>query len=437
MTKKPKRSQGSGVMFRSLNYRNYRLFFSGQGISLIGTWMQRIAMPWLVYEITGSVFLLGVVSFSGQIPTFILTPLAGVITDRWSKYRVILLANVLSLIQAFVLAILCLTGTVQLWHIIVLAIGLGIVNAFEVPARQSFIVDMVEKKEDLGNAIALNSIIFNGARIIGPSVAGIILATSSAGVCFMINAVSYVFVIVSLLMMDKIKKPVKKKEEHVFKELVDGFRYTFGYAPIKHLIILLTVSSLLGMSYSVLMPVFTKEILHGSSHTYGFLMGAAGVGALMGAIYLASRKSVIKLGSIVPYSAMLFGMSLIALSFSRNIPVSLILMFFIGLGMMTQTAASNTILQTITDDDKRGRVMGFYSMAIMGTAPFGSLMAGGLAKVAGAPFTILFVGTATVIGAFFFMKELPELMKIVQPVYVKMGVIPVAKSALQDASEVK
>lgn len=437
MTKKPKRSQGPGVMFRSLNYRNYRLFFSGQGISLIGTWMQRIAMPWLVYEITGSVFLLGVVSFSGQIPTFILTPLAGVITDRWSKYRVILLANVLSLIQAFVLAILCLTGTVQLWHIIVLAIGLGIVNAFEVPARQSFIVDMVEKKEDLGNAIALNSIIFNGARIIGPSVAGIILATSSAGVCFMINAVSYVFVIVSLLMMDKIKKPVKKKEEHVFKELVDGFRYTFGYAPIKHLIILLTVSSLLGMSYSVLMPVFTKEILHGSSHTYGFLMGAAGVGALMGAIYLASRKSVIKLGSIVPYSAMLFGMSLIALSFSRNILVSLILMFFIGLGMMTQTAASNTILQTITDDDKRGRVMGFYSMAIMGTAPFGSLMAGGLAKVAGAPFTILFVGTATVIGAFFFMKELPELMKIVQPVYVKMGVIPVAKSALQDASEVK
>jgi MFS family permease len=420
-----KKSEGNSTSkfktaFRSLQYRNYRLFFGGQGISLIGTWMQRIAMPWLVYEITGSVFLLGVVSFSGQIPTFILTPLAGVITDRWSKYRVILLANVLSLIQAFILAVLCLTGTVQLWQIIGLAIGLGIVNAFEVPARQSFVVDMVEKKEDLGNAIALNSLIFNGARIIGPSVAGIILASSSAGICFMINAVSYIFVIISLLMMDKIQKPVKKKEEHVFKELVDGLRYTFGYAPIKHLIILLTVSSLLGMSYSVLMPVFTKEILHGGSHTYGFLMGAAGVGALMGAIYLASRESVIKLGRIVPFSAILFGMSLIALSFSRNITVSLILMFFIGLGMMMQTAASNTILQTITDDDKRGRVMGFYSMAIMGTAPFGSLMAGGLAKVAGAPVTILFVGAATVIGAFFFLKELPELKKIVQPVYLKL-----------------
>lgn len=406
-------------MFRSLNYRNYRLFFSGQGISLIGTWMHRIAMPWLVYEITGSVFLLGVVSFSGQIPTFILTPLAGVITDRWSKHRVILLANILSLIQAFVLAILCLTGAVQLWHIIVLAVGLGIVNAFEVPARQSFIVDMVEKKEDLGNAIALNSIIFNGARIIGPSIAGIILASSSAGVCFLINAVSYVFVIISLLMMDRIPKPLRKKEEHVFKELIDGFNYTFGYAPIKHLIILLTISSLLGMSYSVLMPVFTKEILHGGSHTYGFLMGAAGVGALIGAIYLASRESVIRLGRIVPFSAMLFGISLIALSFSRNIPLSLVLMFFIGLGMMTQTAASNTILQTITDDDKRGRVMGFYSLAIMGTAPFGSLIAGGMAKVVGAPLTILFVGSATVIGAFFFLKELPELKKIVQPVYLK------------------
>jgi MFS family permease len=412
------------VMFRSLNYRNYRLFFGGQGISLIGTWMQRIAMPWLVYEITGSVFLLGVVSFSGQIPTFILTPLAGVITDRWSKYRVILLANILSMIQAFILAILCLTGTVQLWQIIVLALGLGIVNAFEVPARQSFVVDMVEKKEDLGNAIALNSLIFNGARIIGPSVAGIILATSSAGVCFMINAVSYVFVIISLLMMDRIQKPAKKKEEHVFKELVDGLRYTFGYAPIKHLIILLTVSSLLGMSYSVLMPVFTKEILHGGSHTFGFLMGAAGIGAFLGAIYLASRESFIKLGRIVPFSAMLFGFSLIGLSFSRNFPVSLVLMLFIGLGMMMQTAASNTILQTITDDDKRGRVMGFYSMAIMGTAPFGSLMAGGLAKVLGAPFTILFIGTATVIGAFFFLKELPELKRIVRPVYLIYNNLP-------------
>lgn len=381
-------------------------------------------MPWLVYNQTGSVFLLGVVSFSGQIPTFVLTPLAGVITDRWSKYNVILLANLLSLIQALILAILCLTGTVQLWQIIVLATGLGIVNAFEVPARQSFVVDMVEKKENLGNAIALNSIIFNGARIIGPSIAGIILASSSEGICFMINSISYVFVIISLLMMTNIKKKVSKKGTHVFNELTDGLHYTFGYAPIKHLIILLGISSLLGMSYSVLMPVFTKEILHGGSNTYGFLMGGAGLGALIGAIHMASRKSVIKLGRIVPFSAMMFGLSLIAISFSRNFSVSLLLMFFIGLGMMTQTASSNTILQTITDDDKRGRVMGFYSMAIMGTAPFGSIIAGGLAKVVGTPLTFLFIGTSTFIGGLYFLKKLPDLKSAIKPVYIRSDVIP-------------
>jgi MFS family permease len=385
--------------------------------------MHRITMPWLVYHLTGSVFLLGVVSFAGQIPTFLLTPLAGVITDRWSKYNVILAAQVLSMIQAFILAILCLSGNVQLWQIVVLATGLGVVNAFEVPARQSFVIDMVEKKEDLGNAIALNSLIFNGARLIGPSVAGIILAASSEGVCFMINAISYVFVIVSLLMMEKIQKKPIKKETNVLRELIDGWHYTFGYAPIKHLIILLTISSLLGMSYSVLMPVFTKDILHGGSNVYGFLMGAAGFGALMGAIFLASKESVIKMGRIVPFSAMLFGLSLIGLAFSRSILVSLVLMLFIGLGMMMQTAASNTILQTITDDDKRGRVMGFYSMSIMGTAPFGSLLAGALAKGIGTPATIIIIGTATVAGSLYFMKKLPRLKTIVRPVYIRMGII--------------
>jgi MFS family permease len=381
-------------------------------------------MPWLVYHMTGSPFLLGVVSFSGQIPTFILTPLAGVITDRWSKYNVILAAQVLSMIQAFILAVLCLSGTVQLWQIIVLAAGLGIVNAFEVPARQSFVIDMVDKKEDLGNAIALNSLIFNGARLIGPSIAGIILASSSEGVCFLINAVSYIFVIVSLLMMDKIDKRTKKKETNVIRELTDGWHYTFGYAPIRHLIILLTVSSLLGMSYSVLMPVFTKDVLHVGSNAYGFLMGAAGFGALLGAASLASKESVIKMGRIVPFSAMLFGFSLIGLAFSRSIYISLVLMLFIGLGMMMQTATTNTILQTITDDDKRGRVMGFYSMAIMGTAPFGSLLAGGMAKAIGTPVTILIFGTATVTGALYFLKKLPRLKLIVRPIYIKMGVIP-------------
>jgi len=413
----------SKVIFRSLQYRNYRLFFSGQSISLIGTWMQRIAMPWLVYHLTGSVFLLGAVGFAGQIPTFLLSPFAGVLTDRWNKYRVLLFTQVLSMIQAIILTWLCLSGTIQVWQIVLLSIGLGCVNAFDVPARHSFVIDMVEKKQDLGNAIALNSLMFNGARLIGPSIAGIMLATTSEGFCFLLNAVSYVFVIISLLMMKLKVKSVKEKSTRILKELKDGWIYTFGFQPIKHLIILLGISSLMGMSYSVLMPVFAKEILHGGSHTFGFLMGAAGFGALSGALYLASRKTVLKLGRLVPASALLFGTGLILLSFSRVFSLSLVLMVFIGLGMMMQAAASNIIIQTITEDDKRGRVMGFYSMAIMGTAPFGSLIAGWLAKVIGTPWTIFTGGAATIIGALFFLRKLPELKKVVRPVYVRLGIL--------------
>jgi MFS family permease len=414
----------SGIIFRSLQYRNYRLFFSGQSISLIGTWMQRIAMPWLVYHLTGSAFLLGVVGFAGQIPTFLLSPVAGVLTDRWNRYRVLLVTQIISMIQASVLTWLCLGGTIQVWQIVTLSIAMGCINAFDVPARHSFVVDMVEKKQDLGNAIALNSLMFNGARLIGPSVAGIILASTSEGICFLLNAISYVFVIISLLMMKLKVRVVKEKSKEILAELKEGLIYTFGFAPIKHLIILLSISSLMGMSYSVLMPVFAKEILHGGSQTFGFLMGAAGFGALTGALYLASRRSVLKLGRIVPASALLFGIGLIILSFSRVFSLSVILMVFIGLGMMMQTSASNIIIQTITEDDKRGRVMSFYSMAIMGTAPFGSLIAGWLAKVIGTPGTILAGGAATIIGALIFLRKLPELKAIVQPIYVEMGIIP-------------
>ena len=423
------------IVFRSLQHRNYRLFFSGQSVSLIGTWMQRIAMPWMVYHMTGSALLLGVVSFTGQIPTLILGPVAGVLTDRWSRYRVLLVTQIVSMVQAAVLAWLSLAGVIQIWEIILLSAILGCVNAFDVPARQSFVVEMVEEKEDLGNAIALNSLMFNGARIIGPSIAGIMLAATGEGICFLLNAVSYIFVIVSLLMMKLHIKKIKRIKAHIMQELTDGFNYTFGFAPIKYLIILLSISSLMGMSYTVLMPVFAKEILHGGSNTYGFLMGAAGFGALMGALFLASRKSVLKLGRIVPASAVLFGAGLVGLSFSRIFPFSLVLMVFIGLGMMMQTAASNTILQTITDDDKRGRVMSFYSMAVMGTAPFGSLMAGALAKVVGAPVTIFIGGFASILGGLFFLRKLPELRALVRPVYVKMGIIPEVAAGLQTASE--
>lgn len=423
------------IVFRSLQYRNYRLFFAGQSISLIGTWMQRIAMPWLVYNLTGSALLLGVVAFAGQIPIFILSPVAGVLTDRWNRYKVLLITQIMSAVQAFVLAALCLSGIIQVWHLIVLSIILGCTNAFDVPARHSFVIDMVEKKEHLGNAIALNSLMFNGARLIGPSIAGILLASTSEGVCFLINAISYLFVIISLLMMRLNLKETIIKEKKILKDLREGLTYVFGFAPIKYIIILLTISSLMGMSYSTLMPIFAKDILHGDSRTYGFLMGAAGFGALLGALYLASMEKVLKLGRIVPAAAFLFGISLVIISFTRVFSLSLLLMVFIGMGLMLQNAASNTILQTITDDDKRGRVMSFYTMSIIGTAPFGSLLAGFLARTIGTPVTILIGGTASIAGALFFLYKLPSLRIIVQPLYSKMGIIREVASGIQTASE--
>ncbi len=423
------------IIFRSLGYRNYRLFFSGQSISLIGTWMQRIALPWLVYDITGSAFLLGIVSFAGQIPTFLLAPFAGVITDKFSKYRVLLTTQILSLVQASLLAVLSLTGAIEIWQIVALSILLGCINAFDVPSRHSFVIEMVEKKEDFGNAIALNSMMFNGARLVGPSVAGLLLAATGEGVCFLINAISYIFVISSLLLMKLKDNDEKKKPGNMFREMKEGFNYTFGFPPIKHLILLLGIVSLMGSSYQVLMPVFANEVLHGTSRTFGFLMGAAGAGALIGALFLASRESVIRLGRLIPIAAALFGAGLVFLSFTRFIPVSLILMVVTGVGMMLHTASSNTIIQTITDDDKRGRVMSFYTMAIMGTAPFGSLLAGSLARMIGTPLTIMTGGICCMAGAFFFYKRLPELKKIVRPVYIKMGLIPEVISGIQTASE--
>ena len=346
-----------------------------------------------------------------------------------------LVTQIISMVQASILAWLTLTGSIQIWQIVLLSIVLGSVNAFDVPSRQSLVVDLVEKKEDLGNGIALNSLMFNGARILGPSIAGVILASTNEGICFLINAISYLFVIVSLLLM-KIKTPfVKKKASGMLTELKSGLHYVFGFLPIRNVILLLGVSSLTGMSYSVLMPAFAKEVLGGGSNTYGFLMGAAGFGAMLGALFLASRKSVLKLGRIIPVSAFVFGTGLIILSFSRIFPLSILMMIFIGLGMMLQSAASNTVLQTITDDDKRGRVMSFYAMAIMGTAPFGSLIAGSLAQLIGTPYTILIGGTITITGSLFFLRKLPALKELVRPIYIKMGIIPEVATGIRTASE--
>lgn len=409
--------------FRSLKYRNYRLYFYGQSVSLIGTWIQRITTPWLVYHLTNSAFLLGLVGFAGQIPTFLIAPFAGVFTDRWNRYHLLIITQIAAMVQAFLLAYLYLNGSIQVWHVVVLSVFLGIVNAFDVPVRQSFVIEMVENKEDLGNAIALNSSMVNGARLFGPSIAGMLIAFTGEGICFLLNGVSYLFVIASLLMMKISPRKAVSSQKHVLTELKEGFRYTFGFAPIRYLILLLALVSLVGMPYTVLMPVFAKEILHGGSHTFGFLMGASGMGALLGAFFLASRRNAVGLDRVIPIAAATFGAGLIAFSFSRFFLLSLALMVFVGLGMMLQMASTNTILQTIVDDDKRGRVMSFYTMAFMGTAPFGSFIAGSLATKIGAPNTLVVGGIACILGTLVFVRYLPKLQKGVKPIYIRLGLL--------------
>lgn len=422
------------IIFRSLQYRNYRLFFGGQILSLVGTWIQQTALLWLVYRLTNSAFLLGAVGFSSQIPAFLLAPLAGVLSDRWNRQRILVATQTLAMIQALILGLLFFTTEISVWQIIPLAIFLGLINAFDMPTRQAFVVEMVENKEDLGNAIALNSLMFNSARLVGPPIAGILIAVTSEGVCFIINGISFLFVIVSLLMMQIKPKETKPKTTHVFHELREGLSYVHSFTPIKYIILLLALVSLVAMPYVVLMPVFAKKILHGGPHTLGFLMAAAGTGALAGAIWLASRKNVRGLVRIIPLSTATFGIGLIGFSLSHVLWLSLPLIFVAGLGIMTQMAACNTVIQTLVEDDKRGRVMSLYVMAFIGTAPFGSLIAGTLASVIGAPNTLMAGGVLCVLGAVIFALKLPDLRKIIRPVYVKLGIIPEVSSGIQAAA---
>ncbi|OIN96194.1 MFS transporter [Candidatus Desantisbacteria bacterium CG1_02_38_46] len=412
------------TILRALRYKNYRLFFSGQCISLIGTWMQLVAMSWLVYRLTNSAFLLGVVGFAGQIPAFLLVPFAGVLIDRWNRHRILVITQILSMIQAFVLAFLTMTGIVTFGHIIFLAIFLGLVNAFDMPSRHSFVVDMVEKKEDLGNAIALNSSLVNGARLIGPPIAGVLIAAVGEGMCFLINAISFLAAIISLLSMKITPVEKETRRRNVLQELREGLTYAFSSIPIRYIILFLGLFSLVGMPYTILMPVFAKEILHGGPYTLGLLMGFSGGGALIGAIYLASRKSVRGLVRKIPIAASIFGVGLVVFSLSRILWLSLALMLITGFGMMVQLASSNTVLQTIVDDEKRGRVMSLYVMAFIGMAPFGSLLAGGLASLIGAPNTLLICGGLCILGSILFVRKFPLLRKAIRPIYVKMGIIP-------------
>lgn len=428
-------AKGLRLIFRTLRYRNFRLFFGGQLISLIGTWMQQVAVTWLVYRMTGSPLVLGIVGFASQMPTFLLSPFAGVLADRYNRHRILILTQVFAMAQALLLAALTLTGMIESWSIVALSALLGAVNAFDIPTRQSFVLDMIERREDLPNAIALNSSMFNAARLAGPSIAGMLLAVIGEGMCFLVNGLSFVAVIAALMAMKLAPQKASAHDGGVLQGFREGFSYVAGFAPIKHILLLVALVSGLGMPAFVLMPVFAKDILGGGALTLGFLMGAIGVGALSGAIYLASRKTVLGLARWITIATAIFSSGLIAFAFCDILWVSVLLLFAVGFGMMVQMASCNTIVQTLTDDDKRGRVMSFYTMAFMGMMPFGSLMAGWSASVIGAPLTVMAGGCACAAGAVWFAIQLPGLRAKMRPVYQRIGIIPEVSSGIQSAAE--
>jgi len=407
------------VTLRALRHRNFQLFFSGQLISLIGTWMQTVAQAWLVYRLTGSSLQLGAVGFASQIPVFLIAPLGGTTADRTNRQRLIIGTQTASMLLAATLAWLTLSGRVQVWHIFVLAALLGIVNAFDIPGRQSFLVDMVGK-EDLMNAIALNSSMFNGARVVGPAIAGILVAKIGEGWCFAANAISYVAVIAGLALM-KVHCAPRAGKNSPIEDIVEGFRWVNQTRIIRALLLLLGLVSLVGMPYTVLMPVFADKILHGGARGLGILMGTTGVGALLGALTLASKTGVKGLGRWVAWSCASFGASIFLFSFSRWFWLSAALLLPAGFSVMLQMACSNTLIQTMVPDQLRGRVMALYSMMFMGMAPFGALFGGALADRAGAPVTVAVGGIACALGALWYGRQLPELRVEARRLIVAQG----------------
>jgi len=412
---------------RALRHRNYRLFFSGQTVSLVGTWITRIATSWLVYRLTHSVFLLGVVGFFGQIPTLLLAPFTGVLIDRWNRHRILVVTQVLAMLQSVALAVLTLAGIITVTEILALQVVQGIINAFDTPARQTFVVEMVTDRADLPNAIALNSSMVNASRIIGPSVGGIMIAAVGEGWCFAFDAVSYLAVIASLLAMRLEKFSPPAANTKMLDELRTGFRYVTRFPPVRDSLLLLALVATMGMPYNVLMPAIAASVLHGGPHTLGYLMTAVGVGALGGAFYLASRRSVLGLGRVMVTATGTFGVGLIAFSFSRVLWLSLLLLPFVGAGMMVVMASTNTILQTIVEDDMRGRVMSFYTMAFLGTAPLGSLLAGFAADHIGPTRTVTLGGVACALAAVVFAARLPRLRVHVRPIYIERGILAAAE----------
>ncbi|MBP5976101.1 MFS transporter [Brasilonema sp. CT11] len=415
------------LLFPALRSRNYRLFFAGQGISLIGTWMTQIATIWLVYDLTKSPLMLGVVGFSSQIPSFFLAPFGGVFIDRFSRHRTIIGTQILSMIQSLTLAFLALTDAIQIWHIIALSLFQGLINAFDAPARQAFVPELVEHRDDLANAIAINSTMFNGARLIGPAIGGLLIAHIGTAYCFLIDGLSYIAVICGLLAMEVKPWKIVVIDTNVFQRVKEGFDYAFGFPPIRAILLLSALVSLMGMQYTIIVPIFAEEIYKGGAQTLGFFMAASGVGALAGGIYLATRQTVVGLGKLIALAPGVLGIGLIAFSLSRFVPFSLLALLLVGVGIIIQVAGSNTVLQTILEDDKRGRVMSFFNMSFLGITPFGNLLGGALADRIGATNTLIIDGIACILGYIFFSRQLPRIRQLVRSIYVEKGILTSTK----------
>ena len=408
---------GLSHSWRSLRHRNFQLFFFGQSISLIGTWMTRLATAWLVYRLTHSALLLGVVSFSGQIVSFLMGPLAGVWVERMERRRLLLMTQAAAAVQSLALAALTLANVITLGEIIALMAFQGLINAFDMPGRQSFLIQMVEDRGDLANAIAINSSMANGARLIGPAIAGLVIAAFGEGWCYLIDGVSYFAVIASLLLMRIAALSGREAASSLLEELREGWSYVSGFRPIRTILLLFALTCLVGWPYSVLLPVFAGNVLHGGAHTLGWLTAASGVGALSSALALAMRRSVVGLTRTAQAAAALLGVGLILFGLSRVLWLSLILMVVVGFGLIQVMAVSNTIIQSLVPDDKRARVMSYYTMAFFGAAPFGSLIAGAVAQHIGAPYTVVATGTFCLAAVGWFSSELPKIRPEMRAAY--------------------
>ena len=403
-------------MFRAFRYRNYCLYFFGQGISLVGTWTQQVALSWLVYRLTGSMLLLGTVAFCNQVPTLLFGPLAGVVADRLDRKRLLQWIQTMAMVQAFLLAALVLARIIKPWEIITLSILLGTINAFDMPTLQSFVTTLIENKDDLGNAIALSSAMFNCARLIGPAIAGVLISAFGEGICFLVNGISFLAVLASLQAIKVEKKKGPGKKGPLLGEFREAVVYAIRFEPIIAVLVLLSVFALAGAPYIVLMPAFAKDILHGDSNTYGLLMSFSGLGAVTGTFYLASRKNAHGLVNVIPAAVGTYALSLAALALLHTFAPCAVLLFIAGFSIMIHMAASNTIIQSVVDEDKRGRVTSLFAMSFMGVMPFGSFLAGSLAAKIGVRVTLIAGASLCLIGAAVFAGRLPRLGRMLDPV---------------------